>query len=217
MGGVYKMARARYAAERLARHVSSNMAVYLLTFVIFITGVCYGAVQASILKEGRTELFSYLETGLASLRHTLPVTPGKALVSSLGANLSSAGLIWLSGLTILGFPGAFVILFVRGFSIGFTVAFMVREMSGPGAALAVASVLPHNILAVPALMVASLASLSFSWAVIRTKLIGVPSDVKLAFAKSVEGVAVSAIGLFVASFVQAYVSPAILILAARFV
>lgn len=211
------MARARYVAERLAHHVSSNMAVYLLTFVIFLTGVCYGAVQASMLKEGRTELFSYVETGLASLRHTLPVAPGKALVSSLGANLSSAGLIWLSGLTILGSPGAFIILFVRGFSIGFTVAFMVREMSGPGAALAVASVLPHNILAVPALILASLASLSFSWAVIKTRLIGVPSDVKLAFARSVAGVTASAILLSVASFVQAYVSPAILILAARFV
>ena len=217
MGGVYKMARARYAAERLARHVASNMAVYLLTFVIFLTGVCYGAVQASILKQGRTELFSCLETGLASLRHTLPVAPGKALASSLGANLSSAGLIWLSGLTILGFPGAFVILFVRGYSIGFTVAFMVREMSGPGAALAVASVLPHNILAVPGLILASLSALSFSWAVIKTKLIGVPSDVRLAFTRSVAGVAVSVLLLSAASFVQAYVSPAILILAARFV
>jgi len=41
--------------------------------------------------------------------------------------------------------------------------------------------------------------------------------VKLAFSRSVAGVAISAILLSAASFVQAYVSPAILILAARFV
>ncbi len=94
---------------------------------------------------------------------------------------------------------------------------MVRELSGPGAALAVASVLPHNILAVPALILACFVSMSFSWAVIGTNLIGMASDVKLAFSRSVAGVAISAILLSAASFVQAYVSPAILILAARFV
>lgn len=217
MEGVYKMARARRTSRSVLSHARSNMVGYWLTFVVFITGVSCGAVQASMLKEGRTELFSYLEAGLASLRHTLPVAPGKALTYSLGANLASVGLIWLSGLTILGFPGALVILFVRGFSIGFTVAFMVRELSGPGAALAVASVLPHNILAVPGLILACFVSMSFSWAVIGTNLIGMASDVKLAFSRSVAGVAISAILLSAASFVQAYVSPAILILAARFV
>jgi uncharacterized membrane protein SpoIIM required for sporulation len=70
---------------------------------------------------------------------------------------------------------------------------------------------------VPGLILASLSALSFSWAVIKTKLIGVPSDVRLAFARSVAGVGVSVLLLSAASFVQAYVSPAILILAARFV
>ncbi|MEA4882176.1 MAG: stage II sporulation protein M [Clostridia bacterium] len=210
------MAKARIRSGLAYEHVRSNMPAYAIVFAVLLTGICFGAVYASVMKEGQVSA-SYLESGLAGLRTSLPTGQGRALLSSLGFNLATAGLMWLSGATVVGLPLVFFALFMRGFSCGFTVALMVREMSGPGAAVAVASVLPHNMVALPAMIVLGMASISFAWSVVRKKLLGLDADVQLAFARSVAAAIIAAIAMVVASFVQAYISPALLVLASRFV
>ncbi|MCR4426059.1 MAG: stage II sporulation protein M [Firmicutes bacterium] len=210
------MVKAGTFSELVFAHVRSNIVTYSLLFAVFLTGICFGAVYASILREGSAEVFEYLETGLLSLRRTLPEDHTPAVSNSLAANLNAAAIIWALGVTVVGLPGIFVVLFVRGFSAGFTVAFMVREMAAPGVAAALASVLPHNVLAVPALLIVAAASSAFSWSVVKKRLLAMEADPGVAFAKSAFAAGAAALLLVLASFVQVYVSPALLVMAARF-
>jgi len=168
------------------------------------------------MREGSAVVFSYLESGLSDLRRAAPGSRGKAMRASAGANLCSVAFVWLAGLSVLGFTGALLVLFIRGFSIGFTVAFFVRQMGGAGAVLALSSVIPHNLVAVPALIAACAASTGFAWSVVKKSLLGMDADVSRALTGSVASVVLSAVALVFAAFVQVYVSPAFLILAARF-
>jgi stage II sporulation protein M len=89
-------------------------------------------------------------------------------------------------------------------------------MGGAGAVLALSSVIPHNLVAVPALIAACAASTGFAWSVVKKSLLGMDADVSRALTGSVASVVLSAVALVFAAFVQVYVSPAFLILAARF-
>ncbi|RYD02531.1 hypothetical protein N752_24695 [Desulforamulus aquiferis] len=77
-------------------------------------------------------------------------------------NLTFVGIIYLLGLTVIGAPVILALLFIRGFSLGFTVGFLANERAGDGVIIAIASVLPQNLLFLPAIYLAGVASLSFS-------------------------------------------------------
>ena len=82
-------------------------------------------------------------------------------------NLVYIGIIYLLGLTVIGMPAVLALLFARGFSLGFTISFLTKEKAGEGIMLALTSVVPQNILLIPAILLASVAALSFSWLLIK--------------------------------------------------
>lgn len=71
------------------------------------------------------------------------------------------GAMYVLGLTVIGAPVVLGILFVRGFAFGFA-AWFVLAAGELGAGVALLSLLPHNILLLPALLAAAAASLSFT-------------------------------------------------------
>lgn len=217
--------RARHASHALpppaqarARRPQAGSVVSVLhiaSLLALTAGVCAGAAYAGINADASGSVLSYMEAGFEGLRTQVPAGHWAALMHSLKANLGSLALIWASGLTVVGGVGALAVLAVRGFSVGFTVCFIVRELGLAGVALALASVMPHNLLAAPALVQASAGSLMFSAAVISSRLAGVDTSPSDGFRQSVAAVTRSAAALAVASLVQTYVSPALVILAAR--
>lgn len=76
-------------------------------------------------------------------------------------------LIYLLGLTVIGIPVLLAIIFIRGFALGFTIMYLAREQSTQGIILTLAAILPQNILMVPALLIAGVASLSFALLLVR--------------------------------------------------
>lgn len=188
---------------------------HLVSFIALAAGVCAGAAFAVSDAGSTGDVMSYMESGFALIRSTVPTGQGRALVESLKANLGSLGLIWICGLSVVGFPGILVVLAARGFSAGFTVAFMVRHMGGAGVALAATSVLPHNLIAAPVMVVASASSLRFSAAVIGQRLASLDTQPSQMFTESARTVALCSLAAGAASFIQAFVSPSLVILASR--
>jgi stage II sporulation protein M len=200
-----------------ARHSGGGLAslLHAASLLALTAGVCAGAAYASLNADTSGSVLSYVEIGLAGLRTQVPAGHGAALVHSLKANMGSLALIWASGLSVVGGVGALAVVAVRGFSVGFTVCFIVRELGLAGVALALASVMPHNLIAAPALVQASAGSLVFSAAVIGSRLAGVDTSPTDGFRQSATVMLRSATALILASLVQTYISPALVILAAR--
>jgi len=212
-----RVPRRALPSERSQSRQPDGLASFLhvASLLALTAGVCAGAAYAGLNPDTSGSVLSYMEAGFAGLRIEVPAGHAAALARSLKANMGSLALIWASGLTVVGGMGALTVLAVRGFSVGYTVCFIVRELCLAGVALALASVMPHNLIAAPALVQACAGSLTFSAAVIGTRLAGADMSPSDGFRESSMAIARSAAALAAASVVQTYISPALVILAAR--
>lgn len=77
--------------------------------------------------------------------------------------LRTIGLLYLTGLSWVGAPLILLTIFARGFALGFTAALLITPVSWRAFIVGTAALLPQNLLLVPALIVAAVASLHFSW------------------------------------------------------
>ncbi|MBE3520027.1 MAG: stage II sporulation protein M [Firmicutes bacterium] len=147
----------------------------VLSLAFFILGAVLGAVAVKALDPmEKAELLSYVQVFLTTLNN-----PGidslSVLKIALLQNLKTALLVWALGLTIIGIPIACALVFVRGFALAFSASFLVSE--GPrGPLLVLLGLVPHNLLAVPALIFMVSYAVSFSFALIRERAYLAPAQ-----------------------------------------
>lgn len=180
------------------------------TSVLLLMGLIFGSLAVKTLSPSQTaDLGSYIYNFYSSFpqelkmanRHSLAL---KGIVDNI---VKINGLVWVLGLTIIGAPFILGIVFMRGFVLGFTVGFIVSEMSFSGVVVAVASVLPHNLLVIPALIITSTTSLSFAATAVKT-LAGLSKENILnQFLGSTLIVLVSCAILAAAALVEMYITP----------
>jgi len=189
-------------------YFKKNFLLYLITILVFSFGVMFGAIAVKALTLGQkseltgylTQFFTSLDTGTLAAKNNLA---RQALLS----NLKTIVLIWLMGITVVGIPLVIAIVFTKGFVIGFTVGFLAQEMVIKGIVFAIAAIIPHNLLAIPALIMASTAAISFSALLIREKFLKKKHNLKHCFA----GYFFFSLGMatvfVLASLVEAYITP----------
>lgn len=204
-------------ADIFKRHVRRRLVIYGLVMTAFIAGVVFGArAMDQVSEEGRLALMPAIE----ALLETSDVTPTPAdivLRRALGDYvLKLLGVIALLGLSVIGAPLVLAVVFVRGFALGFATMFLVDRFMVRGLLLAVAALLPQNLLAVPAIVAAGAGAVSFSVAAARVLLGRRDINMYRQFAASGMVLVFSGVALVAAAFVEAYVSPVLLDIAVRF-
>jgi len=153
----------------LSGYLRRNALLYLVVLGLLVGGVCLGATAVKVLdREEKADLVRYLATFLRGLSDgKLRSEPSVALRAACLQNLKTVGFLWGLGLTVVGIPAVAAVVFLRGLAVGFTVAFLVDEMGQAGLLLAAGAVLPQNLLALPALVLIAVSSLSFSLLLVR--------------------------------------------------
>jgi stage II sporulation protein M len=147
---------------RIRQHLKDNSLQYMLVLGIFIFGLMLGflnvkgldnEVQQYLLKL----LDDYLRGGLEG--------------ELLGRNILAAAFIkqaetllsvWLLGLTVIGLPLIMVVIFLRAFSLGFTLGFLIQQKAGTGVLVSLVSVLPQNLFYILGLLIAGVVAMNFS-------------------------------------------------------
>ena len=132
----------------------------LFTSVLLIMGVGFGALLVLVLSaEQRNQLLDELSVFYV---HGAAVAADVGLLAVLADELRTLLLAWVLGLSCIGFPVILALVFAKGLAVGFTVGFFVHQWTWKGLLLAGVSVLPHNLLFVPALILAASAGIRFS-------------------------------------------------------
>lgn len=151
-------------AGGLEDYLHRRTAIYFLVVALFIMGSAFGAVAVNALSpEQRLDLKTYLDSFFHGLKEGPGVSQAGVLQRSLLTNVVKTGaVLWVLGLSVVGIPLVLIVVFTRGFVLGFTVGFLVKEMAYRGIVLAFLSVLPHNLLLIPALIVGGVAAISFA-------------------------------------------------------
>lgn len=150
------------------QHLQGSWWVYIFLGICFLAGIIFGFLGVNILDEQQTTtLRQFMDEGFSQLAGDMNYigTTQQAAVK----NFANLGKIFLLGLTVIGFPLILVIIFTRGFVLGFTVCFLIREKAIWGGLIALLAILPPNLLSLPAYILAAAAAINFSLYLIRSK------------------------------------------------
>ncbi len=200
--------------SRLRQHLEEHFVSYFFVLVLFAVGVIFGAIAVKALTfSQKQDLLAFLQQFFAS---GMVVPNGSAVfLQTLTANLQLAGLIWLMGLVVFGLPLVIILVFLQGFVLGFSVGFLVHEMGAKGFLLAACSVLPHNLLLVPAILVISAMSIYFTFQTLRPSLRPRRTTFRQRFTQYSGNCILMGIVIFVASVIETWFSPLLVKLIAR--
>jgi len=190
----------------------AHLRLTVLVVVMFALGVGAGAWAVRALDAAqRAELVTYLEELGRVIGDGAGGQSGPEILrASLVQNLRTLAAMWLGGLLVIGVPLALLLVMVRGFAIGFTVGFLASEAGWRGVVFSLGAVLPHSLLAVPALWAAAVGSLSFAgrvWSARRRRWAGALAGDVVAYL-GIGMVAGCLLGL--ASLAEAYITPALI-------
>ncbi len=190
-------------------YIRAHIVAYFFMILIFVIGIVIGAMAVKTLPdEQKSELIGYLRVFFQGLsEHPEGITDTHTLlINVLVNNAKIIAIMWLLGFTIVGIPFVLFIICLRGFVIGFTVGFLVNEYIMKGLLFAIASVLPHNFLAVPAILATGVSATTFSLMLVRQKNKGKTNLFYSSIAYSIFCLTMLVIMLG-AALVEVYVSP----------
>ncbi|WP_198524707.1 stage II sporulation protein M [Paenibacillus phocaensis] len=146
--------------------------LYVFVSVLFLMGVVFGALMVNALTlEQQQDISRYLGDFFMSINEGGAEFQPHSFWDVAALHLKWLGLIWLLGLSVIGLPGILILDFLKGVLIGFTVGCLVGQYTWKGLLFALVSVAPHNLIVIPALLIASVAAVGFSLNIIRSRVL----------------------------------------------
>ncbi|WP_425354979.1 stage II sporulation protein M [Paenibacillus shirakamiensis] len=150
--------------------LKEQIPLYIFVTVLFLMGVVFGALMVNALTlEQQQDISRYLGDFVTNYKPG-GMQDAAGFWSIALLNLKWLGLIWILGLSVIGLPGILVLDFLKGVLIGFSVGCLIGEYTWSGLLFALVSIAPHNLVLIPALLVCSVAAVTFSLNIIRSRV-----------------------------------------------
>jgi stage II sporulation protein M len=199
----------------LVQHVQAHSSIYLFIITLFLMGIIFGAIVVNSLSFAQKEdLYFYLSKFFSEMEDGSMTSAEELFRQSFLHNVKYLGLMWLLGISIIGLPLIFVLLFMKGVVVGFSVGFLVNQMGWSGFLLSFVSVLPQNIIIIPAFIFIGAISANFSLTLIRKIFMRQSSSMQfqmIPFLSRYVIFMVVAVGIVtVAASIEAYLSPTLM-------
>lgn len=152
----------------ISKYVQAHLPHFIFVSVLFLIGAVFGSILVNALTiEQQEEMTQYLHQFIQNL--DVYHTDNNALMDEFVVHLKWVVGIWLLGLSVIGMPVVLILIFIKGLLIGFSIGYLVSEMSWKGMLFALASIAPQNSVIIPVLLVCAVASMSFSIHLIRNR------------------------------------------------
>ena len=125
--------------NKLDEHFQKNWWVYLLIAFCFLMGVIFGSIGAKSLNSYQNSaLGDFVNNGLSGFENTVDFSP--TMRQALNKNLYNLLKLLVLGLTVIGLPLILALIFTRGFVLGFTVTFLIRQKAWQGGLIALLAI-----------------------------------------------------------------------------
>jgi len=182
---------------------------------LFLMGVIFGAIVVNSLSFAQKEdLYLYLGKFFTEIEGGRMTSSEDMFRQSFLHNVKSLGILWLLGISIIGLPLIFVLVFMKGVVVGFSVGFLVNQMGWSGFLLSFVSILPQNIIIIPVFIFIGAVSASFSITLIRKIFMRGQTSMQLPmipfFSRYVVFLVAAIAVITVAAGVEAYLSPSLM-------
>ncbi|AKN34042.1 sporulation protein [Clostridium carboxidivorans P7] len=153
----------------LNKHVQSNFWLYIISLLCICTGIVLGMYSVRYMGSfDKTDLLSYIKNFNTAI-NSGNISYKSIFSETLKSNVPILLAMWFLGLTMIGIPIILIIDIIKGFTIGFTISFMVNGMGMKGMMFSLLGVLPQNIIYIPCFILASVIAMDFSMAILKDK------------------------------------------------
>ncbi|MCL1631879.1 stage II sporulation protein M [Sporolactobacillus sp. CPB3-1] len=158
--------------KKLAQqHIREYLSLYTFVTGLLLMGIIFGAIVVNCLPyEAKSDLLHYVQQFFGELAKNQIASPRSLFKESFFNDLQFLILIWVLGLSVIGLPLIFLLIFVRGLFLGFTVGFLVSQMGINGLMAVLVSIFPQNLLMIPNNLFLTVLSVAFSLKMIRQLL-----------------------------------------------
>ena len=132
--------------DKLKNNIRINKNLFVFLVVIIAVGVASGSIFVTVLNDSDKMMVSdYLNNFLNNLNSN-NLNYNGTLINTLIFTLGLAILIWILGISVIGFALILLFLFIKAFSLGFSVASIIINFNFKGILIALAYVVPHHII-----------------------------------------------------------------------
>lgn len=196
--------------EGLRHRFSTSQHILGFLCAITVLGVFFGAIVAGQLKAGDASALSSAVRQLldALLQHQL-ASSGQLWWQRMASDAQLLALIWLFGVSVIGMPFIVVAIFLRSFSIGFSIGFTVIQFGWKGFLVASIAIFLHQIVTMAVFIVAGLFAIRFSANLLK-QVYPLPK-LSIHFIKYTSLFVLCVVGLMVGAAIQAYIAPKLLL------
>lgn len=151
-------------------HLQTNFWIYIISLLCIFTGVVLGIYAVKYMGNIENEsIANYLNNFGENI--TAGNFQYKIMFSGiLKNNLPLIIAIWFLGLTMVGMPIILLIDVIKGFTLGFTLSFLIKAFGSKGIGIALIGLLPQNIIYVFCILFSSVIAMEFSLSFLKDKI-----------------------------------------------
>lgn len=195
----------------IKEHIRKNIKEYLIVSIIFLIGIIIGVVCINnIDTEQKTEIQNYLGTFTNSLNGEYEIDSIQLLKTSIINNVILALAIWFIGSTVVGIPIVFIIIGIRGFSLGYTISsIMITYPFWKGIGFVLCTLLLQNIIFIPCILALAVSGIKLYKSIMKDKR---KENIKVEILRHTIFSACIAVILLLSSFIEVYGSGKLLTL-----
>ena len=193
--------------DKLKSNIRINKNLFVFLVVIIAVGIASGSVFVTLLNNDDKVLVSnYLNDFLGNLNSNSLNYEG-AFINTVVFTLGLALLIWLLGISVIGFALILLLLFIKAFSLGFSIASIIINFNFKGILIAGAYVIPHHIINLMIYLLISSYSLVLSYRLINSFTKKKNFEFKGVFNRYLFILGFSLIILLLSVFYEVYLAP----------
>lgn len=145
---------------------------YVFFSVLLLVGIVFGAWTVQVMDVEQSTLLKQWAKGMAASEQGWQVeNVTDAWKQSLFLYIKWFLIVWVCGCTVIGVPLIFLLYFMKGILLGFTIGFLTQTAGWYGVLYATITLLPSNLLFIPLFLVAGASALTFARTVIQLRFV----------------------------------------------
>ena len=148
--------------NRFNATIRDSKGYFFIVLIMFCLGIAFGLYTVKYMGlADKNDLLNYFSSFTNSIENE-SINYGNLLFEVIKKNIILIAPIIVLGLTFFGDPIILIIDLLKGFTLGYTFSFVATTFNGKGIGLAIAALIPQNLIYIPCIIALSIISMGMS-------------------------------------------------------